>query len=48
MCGFGCVRAVSGEGAERPSGIGVLEYSSSFRPSGLVSVCLNMSVRLFV
>ena len=32
----------SGDGATRPSGIGRLEYSSSCRPSGLVSVCLNI------
>jgi hypothetical protein len=48
MWGFGGVLDLSGEGADSPSGIGVLEYSSSFRPSGLMSVCLNMSVRFFV
>src|SRR5688572_3263511 len=45
MCGFGGVRDESGEGAMMPPGMGLLEYKSSIRPSGLMSVCLNMSVR---
>src|SRR5687768_7576993 len=45
MCGFGGFRDGSGEGAMMPPGMGFLEYKSSIRPSGLMSVCLNMSVR---
>jgi hypothetical protein len=48
MCGFGGVRVDSGDGAVNPSGIGALEYKSSFRPSGFVSVCLNISMRLLI
>ena len=42
ICGLGGVLDCSGDGASSPSGIGRLEYSSSFRPSGLVSVLLNI------